>query len=154
MTRTPSLIPLGVTFNMSDPSRNATLLIKQLFGKSETDNMVAAGTMRMILADITKLYFDHKGVRGKGILVFNPEEPDKSRYLTITDLEADIAVAQEVMNKEAEELFQRVVKIIEKEHESDLALIAMIHDAGVAIHLLDAEECNKKIDEYANGLII
>jgi hypothetical protein len=137
---------------MSDLSRGATALIKNLFGGSEKERMISAGVVRTILSDMTRLYFENRAALGNGILVFDPENPEQSKYMTKTDLENDLAVAQEGMDRKAEELFSKVIKVIEKEADSDLALVAMVQRNEIAIHLIDPKEANKKIDEYSNGL--
>jgi hypothetical protein len=137
---------------MSDLSRGATALIKNLFGGNEKERMISAGVVRTILSDMTRLYFENRAALGNGILVFDPENPEQSKYMTKTDLENDLAVAQEGMDRKAEELFSKVIKVIEKEADSDLALVAMVQRNEIAIHLIDPKEANKKIDEYSNGL--
>jgi hypothetical protein len=139
---------------MFNLSKKATALTKQLFGGNQVENKIAAGVMRTILSDITRLYFENKQVRGKGVLVFNPEEPEKSRFLTVGDLEDDLSVAQEAMNTQMTDMLKKVIKVVEKENESDIAIIAMIQLDGIAIHLLDSEEANKRIDEMSSGLIL
>lgn len=138
---------------MFNLSKKATALTKQLFGGNQVENKIAAGVMRTILSDITRLYFENKQVRGKGVLVFNPEEPEKSRFMTVGDLEDDLSVAQEAMNTQMTDMLKKVIKIVEKENESDVAIIAMIQLDGIAIHLIDSEEANKRIDEMSSGLI-
>jgi hypothetical protein len=137
---------------MFDLSRGATALIKNLFGGNETERMISAGVVRTILSDMTRLYFENRAAMGEGILVFDPESPEQSKYMTKTDLENDLAIAQEGMDQESEKLFSKIIKIIEKESDSDLALVAMIQYSEIAIHIIDPREANKKIDEYSNGL--
>lgn len=139
---------------MSDLSRGATALIKNLFGGNETERMISAGVVRTILSDMTRLYFENRAARGDGILVFNPENPEASRYLTKKDLENDLAVAQEGMDEKAEALFSKIIRVIEKEADSDLALIAMVQTNEICVHLVDPIEANKKIDELSNSLIL
>jgi len=139
---------------MSDLSKNAAALVKSLFSGNESERMISAGVVRTILSDMTRLYFENRAARGKGILVFNPGSPGDSSYLTLTQVENDLALAQESMDKDLEELFHKVVKVIEKESESDLALVAMVQSREIAIHLIDPVEANKKIDEYSNSLIL
>ena len=138
---------------MVNLSRGAADLVKTLFKGEEKERMISAGVVRTILADMIKLYFDHKAGVGKGILVFNPVQPELSNYLTVKDLENDLAVAQESMNRELEELFELTIKVIQKEESNELALIAMIQDSEVAVHLIDPVEANKNIDELSNGII-
>lgn len=138
---------------MFDLSKDAAYLAKQLFSGSETENMIAAGVMRTILSDITRLYFENKKARGNGILVFNPEDPSASKYLTVKDLDQDLALSEEMMHTQACEMFKKILKFIEKESDSDFALIAMIQQDGVALHLLDPKEANERIDKFTRGLI-
>lgn len=138
---------------MPDLSKSAYQLVKNLFSGTETENMIAAGVVRTILSDVTRLYFENKRAKGKGILVFNPEDPENSKYMTVQNLEDDLSVAQEAMDSQTSEMFKRVINFIESEHESDLALLAMIQPNEICLHLLDPVEVNKKIDEYSNGLI-
>ena len=54
-------------------------------------------------------------------------------------------------------LFEKVIKVIDKidkENNNETAIVVLITDEGLNIHLLDAEEANKRIDEAANNLII
>ena len=138
---------------MPDLSKSAYQLVKNLFSGTETENMIAAGVVRTILSDVTRLYFENKRAKGKGILVFNPEDPENSKYMTVQNLEDDLSVAQEAMDSQTSEMFKRVINFIESEHGSDLALLAMIQPNEICLHLLDPVEINKKIDEYSNGLI-
>jgi len=138
---------------MSDLSRGAAALVKTLFGGNETERMISAGVVRTILSDMTRLYFENRAARGEGILVFNPEDPEASKYLTKTDLENDLAVAQEGMDKKAEGLFSSIIRVVEKESGSDLAIIAMVQSNEICVHLVDPVEANKKIDELSNSIL-
>ena len=73
--------------------------------------------------------------------------------MTISNIEDDISIAQEQLNTELSDSLQKIIKLIEKESDSDLALIAMIQPTGIAVHILDTKEANQRIDEIANGLI-
>lgn len=139
---------------MFDLTKNASQLVKSLFSGTERENMIAAGVVRTIVADITRLYFENKKAQGKGILVFNPEDPSKSKFLTIRDIQEDLAVSEEMMHENACIMFKKIIKFIEQEDEADLALVAMIQPDGVALHILDPKEVNKRIDEFSSGLIL
>ena len=139
---------------MFDLSKKASGLVRQMFGGNERENMIAAGVMRTILADITRIYFENKKTRGKGILVFNGEDPEKSKYLTTKDIDQDLALAEEMMHKQTCHMFKKIIEFIEEKHESDLALVAMIQSDGVSLHVVDPQEANERINEYTRGLII
>lgn len=132
---------------MFNPKKTHALK-KMLFSKgSETDKMISAGVVRTILADITRLFFENKKAKGPGILVFNAEDPERSIYATRTDIENDIAMAEEACSEEFADAFKSVLKIVERESRSDLALVAMVYDDGLAVNVIDPKEINETIDE-------
>lgn len=139
---------------MFDLSTGAKLLKKKLFGESEVNSRIAAGILRTILADITRLYFENVNVRGKGLLVFNPENPEASSYLTVDDILNDIALAQEACNPKLEKMLRDTLALIDKEFDNKLPIIAMIQSDSINIHIIDPEETDEKINKLVNGLII
>ena len=139
---------------MFDLSTGAKLLKKRLFGESEVNSRIAAGILRTILADITRLYFENVKARGKGILVFNPENPEASSYLTVDDILNDIALAQEACNPKLEKMLRETLSLIDKEFENELPIIAMIQNDSINIHIIDPEQTDEKINKMVNGLII
>jgi hypothetical protein len=46
-------------------SKKAAALAKQLFKGNEVENRMAAGVLRTILSDITRLYFENKKIKGQ-----------------------------------------------------------------------------------------
>lgn len=139
---------------MFDLSTGAKLLKKRLFGESEVNSRIAAGILRTILADITRLYFENVKARGKGLLVFNPENPEASSYLTVDDILNDIALAQEACNPKLEKMLRETLSLIDKEFENELPIIAMIQNDSINIHIIDPEQTDEKINKMVNGLII
>lgn len=146
---------LGATLNMTEFSKNAEK-IKSLFKGTEAERMLSAGIIRTILSDMIDLYFRNRSARGPGCLVFNPEDPTSSKYITKFELEQDLAIAQEAMDKEITNMFEKTIKVIEKEDKEDIAIVALVLEDSINIHLLDADEANKRIDEASNqnGLIL
>jgi hypothetical protein len=144
---------LGATLNMTEFSKNAQK-IQALFQGSETDRMLSAGIIRTILSDMIDIYFRNRSAVGPGCLVFNPEQPNASKYISKFDLEQDLAIAQEAMDDNLSGMFEQTIKVIEKEDNEDVAIVAMVHQDGIHIHLLDANEANKRIDEASSGLIL
>lgn len=141
---------------MTEFSKNAKK-IQALFKGSEMERRLSAGVVRTIVSDMIRLYFENKAARGKGCLIFNPENPTASKYITKHDIEQDLSIAQEAMDDNFTELFEKVIKVIDKidkENNNETAIVVLITDEGLNIHLLDAEEANKRIDEAANNLII
>lgn len=115
--------------------------------------MISAGVLRTIFADITRLYFENKQARGKGILIFNGDDPEKSKYITKEELQDDLALAQEDCLDDFAEGFKKMINVIDKENENDLALVAMVYPDGIAVNIINPDEINEKIDELSNGLI-
>lgn len=144
---------LGATLFMTEFSKNAKK-IQALFQGNEAERMLSASVIRTILSDMIRLYFENRKAKGKGCLVFNPEEPETSKYITIKELEQDLAIAQEAMDREITDMFEKIIKIIDKEDNDEQAIVAMVSNEGLHVHLIDADEANKRIDEAANGLII
>lgn len=141
---------------MTDFSKGAQK-IQALFQGNETERMLTASVVRTILSDMIRLYFENRSALGKGCLVFNPEKPDLSSYVTKSMLEQDLSIAQEAMDQEITEMFEKILKVVEKEDSDETAIIAMVDDKGMHIHLIDAEEANKRISEAAensSGLIL
>jgi len=58
------------------------------------------------------------------------------------------------MDREITNMFEKIIKVIEKEDNDEQAIVSMVSDEGLHIHLIDADEANKRIDEAANGLIL
>ena len=143
---------LGAILNMTDFSKNAKKIQKLMQG-SEVERRLSASVIRTILSDMITLYFENRKARGPGILVFNPEDPLASKYVSKSDVESDLAIAEEAMESNLQEMFNQILRVIEKEDKNNQAMVALIEEDGMNIHLLDAEEANKRIDEAANGLI-
>jgi len=138
---------------MTEFSKNAKK-IQALFQGSEAERMLSASVIRTILSDMIRLYFENRKAKGKGCLIFNPDKPEKSKYITVKELEQDLAIAQEAMDQDITNMFEKIIKVIEKEDNDEQAIVSMVSDEGLHIHLIDAEEANKRIDEAVNGLIL
>jgi hypothetical protein len=134
-------------------SKKTNDLRKLLFKGNEQERMISAGVLRTIFADITRLYFENKQARGKGILIFNGDDPEKSKYITKEELQDDLALAQEDCLDDFAEGFKKMINVIDKESDNDLALVAMVYPDGIAVNIINPDEINEKIDELSNGLI-
>lgn len=135
-------------------SKKTNELRKMLFSGNESDRMISAGVLRTIFSDITRLYFENKSARGKGILIFNPESPTDSKYITKRELENDLALAEEDCNESFADGFKKILHVIETKGDEDLALVCMVYDDGLAVNIIDPDSINETIDELSNGLIL
>ena len=129
-------------------------LRKLLFKGNEQERMISAGVLRTIFSDITRLYFENKKARGLGILIFNGDNPEASKYITKEELQDDLALAQEDCLDDFADGFKKMINVIDKEAESDLALVAMVYPDVIAVNIINPDEINEKIDELSNGLIL
>ena len=133
--------------------QNVNALRKMLFSGDESDRMMSAGVLRTIFSDITRLFFENRQALGLGLLVFNPKTPENSRYITKEDLQTDLALAEEDCNDSFADGFRKMIKCIEEHKDSDLALVAMLYDDGLAVNIIDPDKINETIDNLSNGLM-
>ena len=152
MIRRQYLVLLGVVLKMFN-SKKTDQLRKMLFSGNEQDRMISAGVMRTIFSDITRLYFENRQAIGKGCLIFNPEDPAKSKFLSRTDLQRDVALAEEDMNEDFANGFKKILNVIDNHDNDDMAIVVMVYTDGLAVNLIDPERINETIDEISNGLI-
>ena len=152
MIRRQYLVLLGVVLKMFN-SKKTDQLRKMLFSGNEQDRMISAGVMRTIFSDITRLYFENRQAIGKGCLIFNPEDPSKSKFLSRTDLQRDVALAEEDMNEDFANGFKKILNVIDNHDNDDMAIVVMVYTDGLAVNLIDPERIKETIDEISNGLI-
>ncbi len=142
----------GAILNMTN---DAVRRLRQMISQGdEAERMLSAGVFRSIISDMITLYGENRKYRGKGLLVFNPEDPNTSKYVTEKDVEADLSIAQEAMDENLTDMFLKVLKFIEKEDDSGLALVAFFQEDSLELMRLDPERANEQIDSATNGLII
>jgi|TARA_R100001594_G_C4037181_1_gene262467 hypothetical protein len=130
----------------------ALQLAKKLFGKSEAQNRMSLSTVKMILGDIDTLYKEFRTAEGLGALFFHPSSPDQSQYMTIKDIQSDIAIAEEVMDKDLTEFLKKLIIIVEKEEENDKPIVVMISHTGMAVHVLDLNSAEEMLDKTADAI--
>ncbi len=129
-------------------------LRKMLFSGNESERMISAGVLRTIFADITRLFFENKAAKGLGMLVFNPKQPENSNYVTKEDLQNDLALAEEDCMDSFADGFRKMLKVLEEQKDSDLALVAMVYEEGIAVNIINPDDINATIDKLSSGLIL
>ncbi len=130
-----------------------TQLIKHLFaGGDEVKRKMGMNVAQVILEDMVTLYREYYLAKGAGMLVFNMDAPGQSKYVTVTDIRADMAVAEEMCDDETAAFLQRALNIIEKEEENNTAVVMLVEDQGssLQIHVLDLEEAAETIKDIAD----
>ena len=73
--------------------------------------------------------------------------------MTKEDLQTDLALAEEDCNDSFAEGFRKMLNCIEQHKDSDLAIVAMLYDEGLAVNIIDPDKINETIDKLMNGLI-
>lgn len=144
----------GIPFQgiaMSRFKNTATELAKKIFGRSEVQNRIALNTVKMIIGDITTLYEEFKKAEGNGALFFNPSKPDCSQYMTIRDIQTDIALAEEIMDSALAGFLQKLITVVEKESDSGKPIVVMVDQRGMSIHLIDLEAAEELLNKTSDA---
>lgn len=127
-------------------------LIKHLFGGGdEVKRKMSKGIAQVILEDMITLYREYYMASGAGILVFNMDQPGQSRYITMADILADKAVAEEMLDKETAAFLAKAANIVEKEEDRNTAVIMLVESGctNLQVHVIDLEEAADAIEQIA-----
>ena len=129
-------------------------LIKHLFGGGdEVKRKMSKGIAQVILEDMITLYREYYMASGAGSLVFNMDQPGQSRYITMADILADKAVAEEMCDEETAAFLATAANIVEKEEDNNTAVIMLVESGctNLQIHVVELEEAAEAIDEIAEN---
>lgn len=132
---------------MADFKKVAAQLKQNLFAGGETKRRMASNVVRMIIGDIITLYTEFKIHKGDGALFFNTSNAEASQYLSIEEIKKDMALAEEMMNKDLATFFQKLLKVIEKESPSKDPVVVMLDVNGMSIHVLDKNKIDEVLEE-------
>jgi len=127
-------------------------LIKHLFGGGdEVKRKMSKGIAQVILEDMITLYREYYMASGAGILVFNMDQPGQSRYITMADILADKAVAEEMLDEETAAFLAKAANIVEKEEDRNTAVIMLVESGctNLQVHVIDLEEAADAIEQIA-----
>lgn len=135
------------TTKMADFKKVAAQLKQNLFAGGEAKRRMASNVVRMIIGDIITLYAEFKTHKGDGALFFNTSNAEASQYLSIEEIKKDMALAEEMMNKDLASFFQKLLKVIEKESPSKDPVVVMLDVHGMSIHVLDKNKIDEVLEE-------
>lgn len=130
---------------MPDLSQVAQRLKFNLFSGSETKKRMAANVARMIIGDIITLHDEFRTYKGEGALFFNTSNAEASQFLTIKDIQTDMALAEEMLNNDLAKFFKKLLKVIE--NEKDDPIVVMLDINGMSIHVLDKNKIDKVLED-------
>lgn len=129
----------------------ASDLAKKLFGKSEVQNRIALSTVKMIIGDIVTLYDEFKKAEGKGALFFNPSNPDYSQYMSVTDIQTDIALAEEIMDEDLAAFLRKLLSVVDKEGDNNKPIVVMVDQKGMSVHLIDLDAADELLNKTSDA---
>lgn len=132
-------------------SRNSEHLASKLFSKSEVQNKIAVNTVKMIVGDIVTLYQEFRKAEGLGALFFNPVTPENSSYMTIKDVQNDIVLAEELMDDDLRDFLKKILRVIEDEQEQETAIVVLINNQTMSIHIIDLNTVDVQIKELVDA---
>lgn len=138
---------------MPDFNKKARRLANSLFSKSEVQNRISLNAVKMIIGDVVTLYTEFRKADGIGALFFNPQRPDDSQYLTLSDIHKDIALAEELMNEELSDFLKKLVNLIQAESENESPIVVMIDQSGMSVHVVDLNLAEEMITQRMNDAI-
>ena len=131
--------------------RNSERLASKLFSKSEVQNKIAINTVKMIVGDIVTLYQEFRKAEGLGALFFNPVTPENSSYMTIKDVQNDIVLAEELMDDDLRDFLKKILRVIEDEQEQETAIVILINNQTMSIHIIDLNTVDVQIKELVDA---
>lgn len=132
-------------------SNAADQLAKKLFSKSELQNHIAVNVVKMIVGDIVTLYEEFREAEGLGALFFNPITPENSSYMTVQDIKTDIILAEEVMDDDLKDFLKKLLNIVNKEQDNKQAIVVLINNQTMSIHLIDLNSVDDQIKELVDA---
>jgi len=136
---------------MSSFRSTATELAKKIFGRSEVQNRIALNTVKMIIGDIATLYEEFRKAEGNGALFFNPSKPECSQFMTIKDIQTDIALAEEIMDEDLAGFLKKLITVVDTESETDKPIVVMVDQRGMSIHLIDLEAAEELLNKTSDA---
>lgn len=133
-------------------SKELDKLAKNLFGKSEVKNRIGLNAAKMITGDIVTLYQEFRKASGAGALCFNPTKPDKSIYMTVSDLKVDMVLAEEMCDSETAAFLAKAIELVHKvSADEDKALVLLTSNYGISAHVVDLEQASSRLDGIADA---
>jgi hypothetical protein len=126
-------------------------LASKIFSKSELQNKIAINTVKLIIGDIVTLYNEFRKAEGAGALFFNPMAPENSTYMPVKDIKNDIILAEEIMDNDLKSFLEKLLNIVDKKQDDNEAIVVMINNRSMSIHLIDLNTVEDQINELVDA---
>jgi len=121
------------------------LLKSDKFGEDkENEQKFLAATAELILTDLVNIALQGIENRGAGTLVINLEN-DSTTYMSGSDVEGDILVAESERDDEVLKFLRDVMEKIDTNDWSKNVLITIISNAGTRTFSLEAGGCQESL---------
>lgn len=137
---------------MLNLGKTAKKLAATIFGADEIKNRVAKSTMKLLLNDIATLSAEFAAAKGDGALFFNPSEPNQSQYMTLKDIQTDVAKAEEFCDKPMADFLKKLMNIVQKEDVKKHPVIVMASYSGLTVHQLDLDVIDERIEQLVDAV--
>ena len=117
-----------------------------LFGKGEHSDRVAQNALKMIVGDMRAIFQEYVKAEGRGALFYNTINEDFSTFMKLEDIRGDKELAHNNNDSDLEEFLQKLENVVNDEDEFEKAIIVLLTQDGMSLHLLDIDEASEKID--------
>lgn len=117
-----------------------------LFGKGEVNDRVAKTSLKMIVGDMRAVFQEYVKVEGKGALFYNTINADFSTFMSLKDINGDKDLARTNGDEDLHDFLEKLEKCVAEEDPWDKAIIVLLTNDGMSLHLLDLDEAAEKID--------
>ena len=128
------------------------LLQSDKFGEEkDNEQKFLAATAELILTDLVNIALKGLEQRGAGTLVINLEN-DSTTYMSGTDVEGDILVAESERDEEVLKFLRDVMEKIDNNDWKNNVLITIISNAGTRTFSLEAGGCQESFRKNTTEL--
>lgn len=135
--------------NIGDKAKN---LASSLFGLGEIKNRIAKNAMKVLISDIATLSSEFQTAKGDGALFFNPSDPNRSQYLTLKDIQNDIALAEELCDSNTANFLKKLINMVQKDDNKKNPVVVMVDYNGLSAHKLDLNSLDERIEGLINAV--
>jgi hypothetical protein len=137
---------------MLNLGKTAKKLAATIFGTDEIKNRVAKSTMKLLLSDIATLSAEFAAAKGDGALFFNPSKPSQSQYMTLKDIQTDVARAEEFCDAPMAEFLKKLMNLVQKEDVKKNPVIVMASYSGLTVHQIDLDSIDERIEQLVDAV--
>jgi type IV secretory pathway ATPase VirB11/archaellum biosynthesis ATPase len=68
--------------------------------------------------------------------------------VTISDIQKDVILSEELMDKPLTEFLRKLANIVEKHEDEDKPIVVLVTETGMSIHIVNPDEVSDNITDY------